>query len=119
MTHNPEATEGGCYTSPDMGEEQEKYSDTEIVVQQDENSVELEYEEDLSPDQLLAAEAYSVLFSLGGYNYTNLVEEGVMEAVSTVEEGKEGANDDDDGDDNAGSNSKVDEEELIRQKKPL
>ena len=42
-----------------------------------------------------------------------------MEAVSTVEEGKEEANyDDDDGDDNAGSNSKVDEEELIKTKSP-
>ena len=40
-----------------------------------------------------------------------------MEAVSTVEEGNEEANyDDDDGDDNAGSNSKVDEEELIKTK---
>ena len=40
-----------------------------------------------------------------------------MEAVSTVEEGKEEANyDDDDWDDNAGSNSKVDEEELIKTK---
>ena len=38
-----------------------------------------------------------------------------MEAVSVVEEGKEEANYDDvDGDDNAGYNSKVDEEELIR-----
>ena len=42
-----------------------------------------------------------------------------MEAVSAVEEGKEEANYDDvDGDDNAGSNSKVDEEELIKTKSP-
>ena len=47
------------------------------------------------------------------------MEEGVIEAVSTVEEGNEEANyDDDDGDDNAGSNSKVDEEELIKTKSP-
>ena len=40
-------------------------------------------------------------------------------AVSVVEEGKEEANYDDvDGDDNAGSNSKVDEEELIKTKTP-
>ena len=40
-----------------------------------------------------------------------------MDPVSTVEEGKEEANDDDfDGDDNAGSSSKVDEEELIETK---
>ena len=69
--------------------------------------------------QMIAAEAYSLLYSLGGYTYSNLVEEGVMEAVSTVEEGKEEADDDDfDGDDNAGSNSKVDEEELIKTKTP-
>ena len=49
--------------------------------------------------------------------YNNLVEESVMEAVSMVEEGEEEADDDDfDGDDNAGSNSKVDEEELIKTK---
>ena len=42
-----------------------------------------------------------------------------MEAVSVVEEGNEEANYDDvDGDDNAGSNSKVDEEELIKTKSP-
>ena len=40
-----------------------------------------------------------------------------MEGVSAVEEGKEEANDNDfDGDDNAGSSSKVDEEELIKTK---
>ena len=40
-----------------------------------------------------------------------------MKAISTVEEGKEEANDDDfDGDDNAGSNSKVDQEGLIKTK---
>ena len=96
-------TEDGCCITPNNGEEHEQESDSEITVKQDENSIELQYEEELSPDQLLAAEAYSVLFSLGGYTYTNLVEEGVMEAVSTVEEGNEEANYDDvDGDDNAG-----------------
>ena len=68
---------------------------------------------------MIAAEAYSLLYSLGGYTYSNIVEEGVIEAVSTVEEGKEEADDDDfDGDDNARSNSKVDEEELIKTKTP-
>ena len=66
---------------------------------------------------MVTAEAYSLLYSLGGYIYSNLVEEGVMEAVSAVKEGKEDADDDDfDGDDNAGSSSKVDEEELIKTK---
>ena len=73
--------------------------------------------DDLDEEQMISAEAYSLLYSLGGYTYSNLIEEGVMEAVSTVEEGKEEANDDDfDGDDNAGSSSKVDEEELIKTK---
>ena len=54
---------------------------------------------------MIATEAYSLLYSLGGYTYNNLVEEGVMEAVRAVEEGEEEANDDDfDGDDNTGSN---------------
>ena len=111
--------EEGCCITPNNGEEHEQESDTEISVKQDENSIELQYDGDLSQDQILAAEAYSVLFSLGGYTYTNLVEEGVMEAVSVVEEGEEEANYDDvDGDDNTGSNSKVDEEELIKTKSP-
>ena len=47
------------------------------------------------------------------------MEEGFPEAVNTVEEGEEVANDDDDdGDDNAGSSSEIDEEALIRQKSP-
>ena len=58
---------------PQNGEEHEQALDSEITVKQDENSIELQYEGELSPDQLLAAEAYSVLFSLGGYTYTNLV----------------------------------------------
>ena len=104
---------------PNNGEEHEQALDSEITIKQDENSIELQYEGELSQDQILAAEAYSVLFSLGGYTYTNLVEEGIMEAVSVVEEGNEEANYDDvDGDDNAGSNSKVDEEELIKTKSP-
>ena len=88
----------------------EQCSDTEISVKQDENSIELEYEGDLNQDQILAVEAYLVLFSLGGYMYNNLVEEGVMGAVRTVDKGEEEANYDDvNGDDNAGSNSKIDE----------
>ena len=60
-----------------------------------------------------------MLYSLGGYTFSNLVEEGVLEAVNTVKEGEEEANDDDfDGDDNSGSNSKVDEEDLIKTKTP-
>ena len=71
----------------------------------------------MSKDQMLAAEAYSLLFGLGGYTYSNLVEEDVLEGVRAVEEGEEEANDDDiGGDDNAGSDSKVDEEELIKTK---
>ena len=92
-------------------------TDVEVKVKQDETSVEIEYTDDLDEEQMIAAEAYSLLYSLSGYTYNNLVEEGVMEAVSTVEEGKEEADDDDfDGDDNAGSSSKVDEEELIKTK---
>ena len=40
---------------------------------------------------MVAAEAYSLLYSLGGNMYSNLVEEGAVEAVSTVEEGEEEA----------------------------
>ena len=83
-------------------------TDNKVKVKQDENSVEIEYTDDLDKEQIIAAEAYSLLYSLGGYTYSNLVEEGVMEAVSTVEEGKEEADDDDfDGDDNAGSGSEI------------
>ena len=68
---------------------------------------------------MIAAEAYSLLYSLGGYTYDNLVEEGIMEAVSTVEEGKEEADDDNfDGDDNTGYGSEVNEEKLIKTKTP-
>ena len=56
-TRGPEVTEEGCYTSPNNGEEHEQCSDSEVIVKQDESSIELEYEEELSPDQLLAAEA--------------------------------------------------------------
>ena len=102
-----------------MGEEQEQGSDEEIIVLQDENSIELQYSEDLNHDELLEAKAYSLLFALGGYTYTNLMEEGVPETANVVEEGKEVANDDgDDGDDYARSCSEVDEEALIRQKSP-
>ena len=60
-----------------------------------------------------------MLYSLGSYTFSNLVKEGVSEVVNTVKEGEEEADDDDfDGDDNAGSNSKVDEEELIKTKTP-
>ena len=66
----------------------------------------------------MEAKAYAVLFALGGYTYSNIVEEGLPEAASTLEEGEEVADDDlVDGDDNAESSSKVDEESLIRQKK--
>ena len=94
-------------------------TDNKVKVKQDENSVEIEYTDNLDEEQMIAAEAYSLLYSLGGYTYNNLVEEGLMEAVSTVEEGKEEADDDNfDGDDNAGSGSEVNEEELIKTKTP-
>ena len=95
------------------------HTDIEVKVRQNETSVEIEYTDDLDEEQMLAAEAYSLLYGLGSFTYNNLVEEGVMEAFSAVEEGEEEAdNDDFDGDDNTGSNSKVDEEELIKTKSP-
>ena len=76
----------------------------------------MEYNEDLTSDQLMEAEAYAVLFALGGYTYSNIVEEGLPEAAIAVEEGEEVAHDYlVDGDDDAESSSKVDEESLIRQ----
>ena len=100
-------------------EDGESDSGVQVKVKQDKTSVELEYDSDLDEEEILASEAYSLLYSLGGYTFSNLVEEGVLEAVNTVKEGEEEANDDDfDGDDNAGSNSKVDEEELIKTKTP-
>ena len=70
----------------------------------------------MSHDKLLEAEAFSLLFTLGGYTYTNLMEEGFPEGVNRVEEDNEVANDDDDDGDNARSSSEVDEESLIRQR---
>ena len=100
-------------------EDGESDSGVQVKVKQDKTSVELEYDSDLDEEEILASEAYSLLYSLGGYTFSNLVEEGVLEAVNTVKEGEEEANDDDfEGDDNAGSNSKVDEEELIKTKTP-
>ena len=43
----------------------------------------------MSPDELLEAKAYSLLFALIRYTYTNIVEEGFSEAVSKVEKDKE------------------------------
>ena len=43
------------------------HPDNEVKVKQDENSVEIEYTDDLDEEQMIAAEAYSLLYSLGGY----------------------------------------------------
>ena len=73
----------------------------------------------MTPDKIMEAQAYAVLFALGGYIYTNIVEQGIPETTYTVNEGKVVADDDlADGDDDAGSGSKVDGEFLIRQKSP-
>ena len=107
------------YIVPHVQDGDASDTDNEVKVKQDENSVEIEYTDDLDEEQMIVAEAYSLLYSLGGYTYDNLVKEGIMEAVSTVEEGKEEADDDDfDGDDNAVSSSEVNEEELIKTKTP-
>ena len=67
---------------------------------------------------MLEAEAYSMLFALGGYTYSNLQEEYfTFEVGNNMAEGREEANDDDaDGDNDVRSSPEVDEESLIYQK---
>ena len=87
--------ETGDCIAPQVLEESESHSGVEVKVKQDETSVELEYDSDLDEEQVLASEAYSLLYSLGGYTFSNLVKEGVSEAVNTVKEGEEEADDND------------------------
>ena len=92
--------------------------DEDIVMNQKEDSIELEYSSGLTEEQLVELEAYSMLFALGGYTYNNTVqeEETTNEVGNRVESGgKEEANDDADGDDDS-SSPEVDEESLINQK---
>ena len=120
MTSDKEAGIVGSCTSPTLGGNVEQDSEDDIIVNQKEDSVEIEFQDDISEEQLLEAEAYSMLFALGGYTYSNLQEEdSTPEVGNNVEEGKEEANDDDaDGDDDARSSTEVDEEALINQKSP-
>ena len=117
MTEDYKYKEAGCFTSPKVGRDSSDNCEDDIRVKQDKNSVSIEYPEDMTPDKITEAEAYAMLFALGGYTYTNIVEEGTNETTSTVNEGEKVANDGlVDGDDGAESSSKVDEESLNRQK---
>ena len=59
-------TENGDCIAPNNGEEHEQEPESEITVKQDEDSIELQYDGELDHDQILPAEVYSILFSLGG-----------------------------------------------------
>ena len=48
-------------------------TENDIKVKQDKTSIEIEYTDTLDEEQMIAAEAYSLLYSLGGYTYRNLV----------------------------------------------
>ena len=56
-------------TSPNLGGNVEQDSDDDIIVNQKEDSVEIEFQDDISEEQLLEAEAISMLFALGVYTY--------------------------------------------------
>ena len=78
----------------------------DVIVNQKKDSIELEYDGGITEEQLVKLEAYSMLFALGGYTYSNTIqeEESTAEVGKNVEEGKEEANDGDaDGDDDISS----------------
>ena len=107
----------GCFTSPVDGGDNPEPNEEDIRVNQDETSVCMEYPEDMSNEQVTEAEAYAALFALGGYTYSNLVEEGSEDYCNSRGEGEKDADDDLVGEDEGVESSpKVDEEALIRQK---
>ena len=76
----PVVETGDCIV-PHVQEENISDTDIEVKVRQDETLVKIEYTDDLDEEQMLAAEAYSLLYGLGSFTYNNLVEEGVMLSV--------------------------------------
>ena len=97
----------------------DKYGDN-VKVTQTEGSVELEYDDGLTDEQILELEASSMLFALGGYTYSNLIqdEDAGADVGNRVRKGGMEETDDDDGngDDDVGSSPEVDEESLIEGK---
>ena len=71
MTEIYKSEEAGFFTSPKVGGDGLDESENNMRVKQDENSVQMEYPEDMTPNKIMEAEAYVVLFALLGYTYTN------------------------------------------------
>ena len=51
-------------------------TEADIKVKQDETSVEIEYRDDLDEEQMIATEAYSLLYSLDGIHTATLLRKG-------------------------------------------
>ena len=87
----------------------------EITVSQGESCVTVDYQQDLTDEQITEAEAYAALYALGEYTYNNVIMEAPEKMCNSVNSDKEDS-DSDDGFDETDSDRKVDEEELIRKK---
>ena len=86
----------------------------EILVSQCESAITMELPEELSDEQAIEAEAYAVLYVLGGYTYNNVVHEVPEKHCNSAKNGE--AEMDDDLEDEEGINKTekdVDEEALI------
>ena len=56
----------------------------DILVNQCESAVMMEYSGTLSEEQIMEAEAYAALFALGGYTYNNVVQEAPDEQCNSA-----------------------------------
>ena len=88
MAYGWTTVKNGCFTSPYDGRDGLALDEEDIVVNQGESSVTLECPEDMS------SQAYAALFTLGGYTYYNVIEEGSEEHCNSVNEGEENTDDD-------------------------
>ena len=87
----------------------------DITVSQGETCITIDCPEELDDHQMVEAEAYAALYTVGGYTYRNAVIESPVEMCNWVSSDKDDS-DSDDGFDESDQDTKVDEEELIKKK---
>ena len=115
----PDTTENGYFALDFDGNSGITTDENDIMVNQCESSITMEYPGNLSDNHIIEADAYAALYALGGYTYSNLVHEASDKQCNSANDEEEDTDNDSEGEEGiTETNPKADEEALINQKSP-